>query len=297
MANKNSKGLGRGIDALFSNFEDIEKIDEKTEKVQEIPLDEIRPNPYQPRKTFDDSTLRELADSILLNGVIQPVILRQSSVKGYEIIAGERRVRASRLAGKTTIPAIVREFDETAMIEVAILENLQREDLTPLEEAEGYQTLMNKLNLTQVDVAQRLGKSRPYIANHLRLLNLPQDVKRMLQEGLISMGQARTLLGLNDESLISELAKRAAEEGITVRHLELLVQQLNNPGDVAKKTTKKKKETKPVYIKESEERLMDKFGTSVQISSKGEKGKIEIEYLSPADLTRILDILQISLDD
>jgi ParB family chromosome partitioning protein len=297
MANKNSKGLGRGIDALFSNFEDIEKIDEKTEKVQEIPLDEIRPNPYQPRKTFDDSTLRELADSILLNGVIQPVILRQSSVKGYEIIAGERRVRASRLAGKATIPAIVREFDETAMIEVAILENLQREDLTPLEEAEGYQTLMNKLNLTQVDVAQRLGKSRPYIANHLRLLNLPQDVKRMLQEGLVSMGQARTLLGLNDESLISELAKRAAEEGITVRHLELLVQQLNNPGDVAKKTTKKKKETKPVYIKESEERLMDKFGTSVQISSKGEKGKIEIEYLSPADLTRILDILQISLDD
>jgi len=297
MANKNSKGLGRGIDALFSNFEDIEKIDEKTEKVQEIPLDEIRPNPYQPRKTFDDSTLRELADSIMLNGVIQPVILRQSSVKGYEIIAGERRVRASRLAGKKTIPAIVREFDETAMIEVAILENLQREDLTPLEEAEGYQTLMNKLNLTQADVAQRLGKSRPYIANHLRLLNLPQDVKRMLQEGLISMGQARTLLGLNDESLISELAKRAAEEGITVRHLELLVQQLNNPGDVAKKTTKKKKETKPVYIKESEERLMDKFGTSVQISSKGEKGKIEIEYLSPADLTRILDILQISLDD
>lgn len=297
MANKNSKGLGRGIDALFSNFEDIEKIDEKTEKVQEIPLDEIRPNPYQPRKTFDDSTLRELADSIMLNGVIQPVILRQSSVKGYEIIAGERRVRASRLAGKTTIPAIVREFDETAMIEVAILENLQREDLTPLEEAEGYQTLMNKLSLTQVNVAQRLGKSRPYIANHLRLLNLPQDVKRMLQEGLVSMGQARTLLGLNDESLISELAKRAAEEGITVRHLELLVQQLNNPGDVAKKTTKKKKETKPVYIKESEERLMDKFGTSVQISSKGEKGKIEIEYLSPADLTRILDILQISLDD
>ena len=297
MANKNSKGLGRGIDALFSNFEDIEKIDEKTEKVQEIPLDEIRPNPYQPRKTFDDSTLRELADSIMLNGVIQPVILRQSSVKGYEIIAGERRVRASRLAGKTTIPAIVREFDETAMIEVAILENLQREDLTPLEEAEGYQTLMNKLNLTQVDVAQRLGKSRPYIANHLRLLNLPQDVKGMLQEGLISMGQARTLLGLNDESLISELAKRAAEEGITVRHLELLVQQLNNLGDVDKKKNKKIKETKPVYIKESEERLMDKFGTSVQISSKGEKGKIEIEYLSPADLTRILDILQISLDD
>ena len=297
MANKNSKGLGRGIDAIFSNFEDIEKIDEKTETVQEIPLDEIRPNPYQPRKTFDDSALRELADSIILNGVFQPVILRKSSVKGYEIIAGERRVRASRLAGKETIPAIVRDFDETAMIEVAILENLQREDLTPLEEAEGYQTLMNKLKLTQAEVAKRLGKSRPYIANHLRLLSLPQDVKAMLQEGSLSMGQARTLLGLNDESLISELAKRAMEEGITVRHLEAIVQQLNNPAEVDKKTRKKKKENKPGYITESEERLMDKFGTSVQISSKGEKGKIEIEYLSPTDLTRILDILQISFDD
>lgn len=297
MANKNSKGLGRGIDAIFSNFEDIEKIDEKTETVQEIPLDEIRPNPYQPRKTFDDSALRELADSIILNGVFQPVILRKSSVKGYEIIAGERRVRASRLAGKETIPAIVRDFDETAMIEVAILENLQREDLTPLEEAEGYQTLMNKLKLTQAEVAKRLGKSRPYIANHLRLLSLPQDVKAMLQEGSLSMGQARTLLGLNDESLISELAKRAMEEGITVRHLEAIVQQLNNPVEVDKKPRKKKKENKPGYITESEERLMDKFGTSVQISSKGEKGKIEIEYLSPTDLTRILDILQISFDD
>lgn len=297
MANKNSKGLGRGIDAIFSNFENIEKIDENTETVQEIPLDEIRPNPYQPRKTFDDSSLRELADSIKLSGVFQPVILRKSTVKGYEIIAGERRVRASRLAGKETVPAIVREFDETAMIEVAILENLQREDLTPLEEAEGYQTLMNKLKLTQVEVAQRLGKSRPYIANHLRLLGLPQDVKVMLQEGAISMGQARTLLGLNDETLISELAKRAMEDGITVRHLEAIVQQLNNPAEVAKKARKKKKENKPVYIKESEERLMDKFGTSVQISSKGEKGKIEIEYLSPTDLTRILDILEISFDD
>lgn len=297
MANKNSKGLGRGIDAIFSNFENIEKIDENTETVQEIPLDEIRPNPYQPRKTFDDSSLRELADSIKLSGVFQPVILRKSTVKGYEIIAGERRVRASRLAGKETVPAIVREFDETAMIEVAILENLQREDLTPLEEAEGYQTLMNKLKLTQAEVAQRLGKSRPYIANHLRLLGLPQDVKVMLQEGAISMGQARTLLGLNDETLISELAKRAMEEGITVRNLEAIVQQLNNPAEVAKKARKKKKENKPVYIKESEERLMDKFGTSVQISSKGEKGKIEIEYLSPTDLTRILDILEISFDD
>lgn len=294
--NKQNKGLGRGIDALFSNFEEIEKIDEQNEMVQEIALDEIRPNPYQPRKTFDEGPLQELAASIRTSGVFQPVILRKSSVKGYEIIAGERRVRASRLAGKETIPAIVRDYDEQMMIEIAIIENLQREDLTPLEEAEAYQTLMNKLKLTQAQVAEQLGKSRPYIANYLRLLTLPQDVKLLVQEGALTMGQARTLLGLKDPKQISEMAKRVVEEGITVRQLELIVHQLNQP---AEKPVKKKKKLieKPVYIRESEERLMDKFGTSVQITPKGEQGKIEIEYLSPDDLNRILEILNIDFDE
>ena len=181
MANKNSKGLGRGIDALFGDYTELEEIDVNSEVVKDISLEEIRPNPYQPRKIFDEEALNELADSIRSSGVFQPIILRESTVKGYEIIAGERRFRASKLAGKATIPAIIRVFDEERMMEVAVLENLQREDLTSLEEAEAYDMLMKKLKLTQEEVAKRLGKSRPYIANYLRLLGLPDGVKKMLQ--------------------------------------------------------------------------------------------------------------------
>lgn len=296
MPSKNNKGLGRGIDALFTNFNDIEKIDEKNEKVEEIKLDTIRPNPYQPRKEFDETALAELAESIKLNGVFQPIILRKSTVKGYEIIVGERRVRASRLAGKETIPAIIRVFDEQAMIEVAILENLQREDLSSLEEADAYQTMMTKLKMTQADVAARLGKSRPYVTNHLRLLTLPDDVKTLLRNGDLSMGQARTLLGLKNQTQISELAKRVVAEGMTVRHLEALVQELTEPSQ-RKEKKKRDKLKKPSYLIESEERLMDRFGTAVQITPKGEQGKIEIEYLSSADLNRILDLLAIEFDD
>lgn len=296
MPSKNNKGLGRGIDALFTNFNDIEKIDEKNEKVEEIKLDTIRPNPYQPRKEFDETALAELAESIKLNGVFQPIILRKSTVKGYEIIVGERRVRASRLAGKETIPAIIRVFDEQAMIEVAILENLQREDLSPLEEADAYQTMMTKLKMTQADVADRLGKSRPYVTNHLRLLTLPDDVKTLLRNGDLSMGQARTLLGLKNQTQISELAKRVVAEGMTVRQLEALVQELTEPSQ-RKEKKKRDKLKKPSYLIESEERLMDRFGTAVQITPKGEQGKIEIEYLSSADLNRILDLLAIEFED
>lgn len=295
MANKNSKGLGRGIDALFGDYTELEEIDVNSEVVKEISLEEIRPNPYQPRKIFDEEALNELADSIRSSGVFQPIILRESTVKGYEIIAGERRFRASKLAGKATIPAIIRVFDEERMMEVAVLENLQREDLTSLEEAEAYDMLMKKLKLTQEEVAKRLGKSRPYIANYLRLLGLPDSVKKMLQNEEISMGQARTLLGLKDKKQISKIANRVVRDNLTVRQLEQLVIQLNQPKE--KVQDKPKAEKKPYYIRESEERLMDKFGTAVQISEKGEKGKIEIEYLSVDDLTRILDILEIQFED
>ena len=295
MANKNSKGLGRGIDALFGDYTELEEIDVNSEVVKDISLEEIRPNPYQPRKIFDEEALNELADSIRSSGVFQPIILRESTVKGYEIIAGERRFRASKLAGKATIPAIIRVFDEERMMEVAVLENLQREDLTSLEEAEAYDMLMKKLKLTQEEVAKRLGKSRPYIANYLRLLGLPDGVKKMLQNEEISMGQARTLLGLKDKKQISKIANRVVRDNLTVRQLEQLVIQLNQPKEKAQ--DKPKAEKKPYYIRESEERLMDKFGTAVQISEKGEKGKIEIEYLSVDDLTRILDILEIQFED
>lgn len=295
MANKNSKGLGRGIDALFGDYAELSNIDAANEQVQQIPLTDIRPNPYQPRKTFDEIALNELAESIKLSGVFQPIILRESKIKGYEIIAGERRFRASKLAGKETIPAIIREFDEEKMMEVAVLENLQREDLTSLEEAEAYEMMMKKLKLTQEEVATRLGKSRPYIANYLRLLGLPDAVKELLQKEDISMGQARTLLGLKDKKQITKLAKRVVREHLTVRQLEQLVNKMNQPKEEAEQPPRNNK--KPYYIRESEERLMDKFGTSVSINEKNQKGKIEIEYLSTEDLTRILDILEIQFDD
>ena len=217
MASKNKKGLGRGINALFADFDEEKEADEK---VEELRLDEIRPNPYQPRKNFDEENLKDLSDSIRKNGVFQPIIVRKSSVMGYEIIAGERRFRASKLAGKDSIPAIVRAIDDEQMMEVAVLENLQREDLSPLEEAEAYSTLMKNLKITQSELSERLGKSRPYIANYLRLLDLPREVKAFVQDGKLSMGQARTLLALKDKDKLVELAKKTVKENYTVRQLE-----------------------------------------------------------------------------
>lgn len=294
---KNSKGLGRGIDALFQDFAKIEEVDVQKEEVIDLPLSELRPNPYQPRKTFDQKALDELASSIKQSGVFQPIIVRKSDVKGYEIIAGERRFRASKLAGKETIPAIVREFDEEAMMQIAVLENLQREDLNPMEEAEAYDMLMKKLNVTQAELSERLGKSRPYIANYLRLITLPPIIKQLLQTEQLSMGQARTLLGLKDREQMIQVANQAIKENLTVRQLEHLVNQLNEEKHLAKKPVVKKTKEKPYYIREGEERLMDKFGTSVHIQEKDGKGKIEIEYLSQEDLTRILDILEIHFDE
>ena len=290
MKNK-GKGLGRGIDALF---QDIEEVDVKKEEVLDLPLNELRPNPYQPRKTFDEQSLKELANSIERSGVFQPIIVRRSQIKGYEIIAGERHFRASKLAGKTNIPAIIRDFDEEMMMQIAVLENLQREDLNPLEEAEAYDMLMKNLKLTQAQVAERLGKSRPYIANYLRLLYLPKLIKEMVQEERLSMGQARTLLGLKDKSNLLKLANRCVKENLTVRQLEKLVSEMNEAKE--KKKIPRLMKEKPYYLRESEERLMDKFGTSVAIQEKNGKGKIEIEYLSQNDLTRILDILDIHFD-
>ncbi|HPI99548.1 MAG TPA: ParB/RepB/Spo0J family partition protein [Enterococcus sp.] len=294
MKNK-GKSLGKGIDALFQDLAGLETVDVKKDEVLELSLNELRPNPYQPRKTFDEVSLQELANSIEQSGVFQPIIVRKSAVKGYEIIAGERRFRASKLAKKETIPAIIREFDEESMMQVAVLENLQREDLNPLEEAEAYDMLMKNLKLTQAEVAERLGKSRPYIANYLRLLSLPKLVKEMMQDERLSMGQARTLLGLKNKEQILKLANRCVKENLTVRQLEQLVSTMNDSKD--KKKVPRIVKEKPYYLRESEDRLMDKFGTSVEIHEKKGKGKIEIEYLSQSDLTRILDILNIHFDE
>lgn len=294
MANKPKKtGLGRGMEALFTAYEETPT---DNEIVEEIPLDQIRPNPYQPRKHFDEVALQELSDSIKQSGVFQPVILRKSMIKGYELIAGERRVRASRLAGKTMIPAIVRQLDEDRMIEIAVVENLQREDLSPLEEAEAYSMLMDKLNLTQAEVADRMGKSRPYIANYLRLLTLPEQIKQMVTEEKLSMGQARTMLGLKDKSQMIAVAEKVIKEHLTVRQVEELVQLYNQQMPIQpQKKEKTDKVAKSPHIIEIEHQMQERFGTGASINQKGDKGKIEIEFLSQSDLIRILEMLDIQL--
>lgn len=283
-----AKGLGKGISALFNN------VDQNEEAVQNIPVSEIRPNPYQPRKTFDPTALRELRDSIKLHGILQPVILRKSEAQGYELVVGERRFRAAKEAGLEEIPAVVRDLDDREMMELAVLENLQREDLSVLEEAESYDLLMKNLDMTQAKLADRLGKSRPYIANMVRLLSLPAEVQVMLRDGSLSMGHARALLGLKNKKNIKPVAKKAVTESLTVRQLEKLVADIN---DNVSRETPKKQEKIPVFIKESESQLRDKFGTAVSIKRRDNKGKIEIEFLSDDDLDRILDILEIQFDE
>lgn len=276
-----AKGLGKGINALFANM-DIHT----DETVREIELNKIKPNPYQPRKTFTEEAIEDLKNSILQHGVLQPIIVRKN-IKGYEIVVGERRFRASLAAKLNSIPAVIRELDDQQMMELAVLENLQREDLTPLEEAVAYQTLMDRLHITQEVLAKRLGKSRPYIANHVRLLSLPKNVQSYISDGKLSMGHGRTLLGLKKKEKIKLIAEQTIKEGLNVRQLEKLVQQLNE--NVPRETKKVAK--KNIFIKEQETNLRKRFGTKVNIKKLKNKGKIEIEFISDEDLERILDIL------
>lgn len=281
-----AKGLGKGINALFNN------VDTNEETVQNITIKEIKPNPYQPRKIFDAKAINELRDSIKIHGVLQPIILRNTD-KGYEIVVGERRYRAAKEAKLKEIPAVVRDLTEEEMMELSVIENLQREDLSPLEEAESYQFLMKKLSLTQAKLAERVGKSRPYIANFVRLLTLPEEVQVMLRDGSLSAGHGRVLLGLKLKKNIIPTAKKAVAQGLTVRQLEDVVNNLNE--NVSRETIKPARV--PIFIRESESQLRDKFGTAVSIKRRDKKGKIEIEFLSDDDLDRILEILDIQFDD
>ncbi|EHZ1730074.1 ParB/RepB/Spo0J family partition protein [Listeria monocytogenes] len=281
-----AKGLGKGINALFNN------VDTNEETVQNIAIKEIKPNPYQPRKIFDAKAINELRDSIKIHGVLQPIILRNTD-KGYEIVVGERRYRAAKEAKLKEIPAVVRDLTEEEMMELSVIENLQREDLSPLEEAESYQFLMKKLSLTQAKLAERVGKSRPYIANFVRLLTLPEEVQIMLRDGSLSAGHGRVLLGLKLKKNIIPTAKKAVAQGLTVRQLEDVVNNLNE--NVSRETIKPARV--PIFIRESESQLRDKFGTAVSIKRRDKKGKIEIEFLSDDDLDRILEILDIQFDD
>ena len=281
----NNRGLGRGLDALFSG-----NMRESGERVEEIEIEKVRTNPYQPRRDFDKSALEELKESIQNYGVLQPILVRKYE-DGYEIIAGERRIRAAKLAGLTKIPALVKEFDNKKMGEVALIENLQREDLNIMEEARAYQRLMQEFSMTQEMLAETLGKSRPKIANTLRLLKLSPKVQNMIAEGKLTGGQAKPLLLVEYEPLQEELAKKISSADLSTRAAEALVKSIIEKEQlpVKDKETVQRGETEENYIRNATERLTQIFATKVLIHRKKNKGKIEIEFYSDEDLERILE--------
>ena len=282
------RALGRGLEELFS-IEDInygnleEKIMETVheEEIQELPLSELRVNPYQPRKTFNEESLNELAESIKEHGVFQPIIVKKS-IKGYEIVAGERRFRASKLAGKETIPAIVRNFTDEEMMESAVLENLQRENLNAVDEANAYKTLMENLHLTQDQVSKRVNKSRSHITNLLGILSLPEDVLTLVKENKLSMGHARCLSKLSDIEKINELTKKVLEENLSVRELEAL-----SSGNEIERKNKIVKSPKSNEYTSLEKELTEYYGTKVKIANK----KLIISFENNQDLNRILEMI------
>lgn len=281
----NNRGLGRGLDALLSG-----NIRDTGERVEEIEIEKIRTNPYQPRRDFDKNALDELKESIQNYGVLQPILVRKQE-DGYEIIAGERRIRAAKLAGLTKIPALVKEFDNKKMGEVALIENLQREDLNVMEEARAYQRLMNEFAMTQESLAEKLGKSRPKIANTLRLLKLSPKVQNMISEGKLTGGQAKPLLLVEYEPLQEELAKKISSADLSTRAAEALVKSIMEKEQlpVKDKETVQREEAEENYMRNAIERLTQIFATKVLIHRKKNKGKIEIEFYSDEDLERILE--------
>lgn len=280
-----NKRLGRGLDALIPSLSVNEE-----DKVIEISLSELRPNPYQPRKTFDEESIKELAESIKQHGVIQPIIVR-TVVKGYEIIAGERRFRASQYCGNETIPAVVRTFSDQQVMEIALIENLQREDLNAIEVAIAYQALLDKFNLTQEELSLKVGKSRSHIANFVRLLSLPEQLKQNVSRGTLSMGHARALAGVKNEKIQLDIAEQAIAQEWSVRELEDVIQKLDSKA-VDKKEAAAKTKNRDPYIEHVEETLRDRFKTTVKIKQQKDKGKIELQYYSKQDLERLLELLQ-----
>lgn len=295
METNKRKALGKGLEQLFSNeslyvnpVEEIVKAAPNEEDIIEVNISELRSNPYQPRQVFDQEKLVELANSIKEFGVLEPIIVTKS-IKGYEIVAGERRTRASELAGLKTIPAIVKKFSDEDMMQIALLENIQRENLSAIEEAEAYSNLIKLLNITQEQLAVKLGKSRSHITNMVGLLRLPENVKNDIAHGIISMGHARVLSKLEDTNLINELVDRVKNEKLSVRDLEEIVAnpnyKRNNPVTVKKESNDKQY----YYI---EDAFTDMIGNKVKIKNK----KIVIPFNSERDLERILEILNVKVD-
>lgn len=277
------KGLGKGLGALLTD----EKSSIDSDSIREIKIMDIEPNKTQPRKSFDEEKLEELADSIRQNGIITPILVQEAPNGYYSIIAGERRWRAAKKAGLKEIPAIVKRLDEQKLYEISLIENLQREDLNPVEEALGYKKLMDDYSLTQEDVALKLSKSRSGVANSLRLLNLPKDVLKLLETGVISVGHAKVLLSLPNDKAKSELCSMVVEKSLSVRELENEVKKYLKP---EKEEPKTDLNVKLAYEK-IEKNMEGVLGTKVKISGKKNKGKIQIDYYSAKDLERIVKII------
>jgi ParB family transcriptional regulator, chromosome partitioning protein len=275
------QALGKGLGALIPDLSALDDVEKKALGIIELALDKIVPNEYQPRKVFNDDKLQELAASIKEQGVLQPIIVHRSG-SGYQLIAGERRWRASRLAGLTTIPALIKEATKRELLEMALIENIQREDLNPLEAAEAYKRLQDEFKLTQEDLAKRVGKERSTVTNFLRLLSLPKEVKQDLAAGALTMGHAKALLSLDRARDQFQVAALIVKKGLSVRESEALASRLKNP-------PKEKKNRQHQELKAVEEKLRKTLGTKVSITSKSKGGRIVIEYYSPEELDRILE--------
>ena len=287
------RALGRGLEELFNNENlDLQSMENKiyesatNEEIVEIPLEELRPNPYQPRKVFDEEALQDLADSIKEHGVFQPIIIKKR-IKGYEIIAGERRYRASKIAGLTKIPAIIRNFTDEQMMEIALLENLQRENLNAIEEAIAYKKMIQNLGITQEELAKKVGKSRSHVTNIIGLLRLPQEVQQLVADSKITMGHARALSKLESEEEMKALANKIIDEHLPVRQTE---EDLSSDKIEKKvKISRVNNNSNTREFKYVEDLLRDKLDTKVRIKEK----KIEISFTNVADLNRILEVLNV----
>ena len=280
-----TKGLGRGLGSLIPNI-NRSTYAEARGPVVEVPVDKILPNRYQPRQEFGESKLQELANSIRQHGVAQPIVIAPGSIAGeYELIAGERRWRAAQIAGLKTIPAIVRTVKENERFELSLIENIQRDDLNPLEIASAIYRLLSEFDLTQEEVAQRLGKSRSAVANLLRLLTLPEEIQEMLRRGVISEGHARALAGLEDVQRQKSLARKILSQRLTVREIEQIIQQ-------AKKIHRPTKKSSPEpELQRAAEQIQQKLGTRVRITGRPHTGRIEIYYYTLSELERLIKIL------
>lgn len=282
---KKMGGLGKGLSAIF-----IENDAENSNEAVTLRISDIEPNRDQPRKEFDEQALAELSQSIMQHGVLQPILVRPLPLGGYQIVAGERRYRASRMAGLTEIPAVIRELSDTETMELALIENLQREDLSPIEEAKGYKTLIDTYSMSQEQVAQTVGKSRPAVANTMRLLLLPDDVIEMVEKGELSSGHARALLALENKALMSDIAKEIVAKNLTVRQVEKLVK------DLLKKPVEKTRvvKQKPSYFCEVELALSEYLGNKVVVtpSKDGEGGTLAIDFYSLEELKELANKLE-----